>query len=63
MAETPTETTKAPSSNGRRRQIQFPPLQTHRKGFERAMLLISLICVAVVLVIVLGTDIGDTTRP
>jgi hypothetical protein len=45
------------------RQIEFPPLQTHSKGFERAMLLIAIICVIVVLVIVLGTDIGTEFRP
>jgi hypothetical protein len=45
------------------RQIEFPPLQTHSKGFERAMLLIAIICMIVVLVIVLGTDIGDEFRP
>lgn len=58
MAEAP----KAPKS-GRKRQIEFPPLQTHKKSFEVAMLLICFICVAIVLVIVLGTDMGDTTRP
>jgi hypothetical protein len=45
------------------RQIEFPPLQTHSKGFERAMLAIAIICMIVVLVIVLGTDIGDEFRP
>jgi len=60
MAETQTP---APRSNGKRRQISFPPMQTHKKSFEAAVLLFSFICVAVVLVIVLGTDIGDTTRP
>jgi hypothetical protein len=45
------------------RQIEFPPLQTHSKGFERAMLAIAIICMIVVLVIVLGTDIGTEFRP
>jgi hypothetical protein len=45
------------------RQIEFPPLQTHRKGFERAMLAISIICAIVVLVIVLFTSIGNEFRP
>jgi hypothetical protein len=45
------------------RQIEFPEKQTHVKGFERAMLAISIICVIVVLIIVLGTDIGDGFRP
>jgi hypothetical protein len=46
-----------------RRQIEFPPLQTHKRSFEMAMLLISIICAIVVLVIVLGTDIGNEFRP
>ena len=51
-------------SNGNsRRQIEFPPLQTHVKGFEVAMLAISIICAIVVLVIVLFTNIGTEFRP
>jgi hypothetical protein len=51
-------------SNGNsRRQIEFPPLQTHVKGFEIAMLAISIICAIVVLVIVLFTNIGTEFRP
>jgi hypothetical protein len=45
------------------RQVEFPEKQTHVKGFELAMLAISIICVIVVLIIVLGTDIGDGFRP
>lgn len=45
------------------KQIQFPEKQTHSKSFERAMLLISVICVIVVLIIVLGTDLGTEFRP
>jgi hypothetical protein len=45
------------------RQIEFPPLQTHSKSFERALLLIAIVCAIVVLVIVLGTDIGEEFRP
>jgi len=45
------------------KQIEFPPKQTHLKTFEIAMLVISIICAVVVLIIVLGTDIGDTFRP
>jgi predicted anti-sigma-YlaC factor YlaD len=48
-------------SNGR--QIEFPEKRTHVKAFEYAILAISIICVIVVLIIVLGTDIGDTFRP
>jgi hypothetical protein len=47
----------------RRRQIEFPPLQTHLKGFEIAMIVISIICIIVVLIIVLGTSIGNEFRP
>lgn len=47
----------------RKRQIQFPPLQTHVKSFEYAMLAISIVCVIVVLVIVLFTNIGNEFRP
>jgi len=50
------------NGNGRR-QIEFPPLQTHVKGFEMAMLAICIICAIVVLVIVVFTDIGNVTRP
>ena len=46
-----------------RKQIEFPPKQTHVRSFEIAMLVISIICVVVVLFIVLGTDIGDEFRP
>jgi branched-subunit amino acid ABC-type transport system permease component len=47
----------------RRRQIEFPPLQTHLKSFELAMIAISIICVIVVLVILLATNIGNEFRP
>ncbi len=47
----------------RERQVEFPPLQTHVKAFEYAMVAISIICVIAILVIVLGTDIGNTARP
>jgi hypothetical protein len=46
-----------------KRQIEFPPLQTHKKSFEYAMLAVSIICVIVVLVIVLFTNIGNEFRP
>ena len=46
-----------------RRQIEFPPLQTHVKLFEYAMLAISIICAIVVIVIVLLTNIGNEFRP
>jgi hypothetical protein len=45
------------------RQIEFPPLQTHNKNFERAMLIISIICVIVVLFILLATGLGTEFRP
>lgn len=46
-----------------KRQIDFPPLQTHIKSFELAMLAISIICVIIVLIIVLATNIGVEFRP
>ena len=46
-----------------RRQIEFPRLQTHSKAFEAVMVGLSILCVIVVLIIVLGTDIGTLTRP
>ena len=45
------------------RQVEFPPLQAHVKGFEYAMLALSIICAIVVLVIVLFTNIGNEFRP
>lgn len=46
-----------------RRQIEFPPLQTHKKSFEMAMLAISIVCAIIVLVIVLFTNLGNEFRP
>ena len=46
-----------------KRQIEFPPKQTHVKGFELGMLAISILCVVIVLVIVLFTNIGTEFRP
>ena len=46
-----------------KRQIEFPPLQTHVKGFEIAMLAISILCAIIVLVVVLFTNIGNEFRP
>ena len=46
-----------------KRQIDFAPLQTHVKSFETAMLAISIICVIIVLVILLFTDLGNGFRP
>ena len=47
----------------RKRQIEFPPLQTHVKSFEVALVVVSIICVVVVLVIILATNIGNEFRP
>jgi hypothetical protein len=46
-----------------RRQISFLANQTHVRGFEVGMLAFAILCVIVVLVIVLFTDIGNTFRP
>jgi hypothetical protein len=45
------------------KQIEFPPKQTHVKTFERAMIVISIICIIIVLIVVFGTDLGDEFRP
>ena len=50
-------------NRNRKRQIEFPPLQTHVKSFELAMIAISVLCVIVVLVIVLFTNMGNEFRP
>jgi hypothetical protein len=47
----------------RRRQIEFPPLQTHVKGFEIAMIAISILCIVIMLVLILATNIGNEFRP
>jgi hypothetical protein len=45
------------------RQIEFPPLQTHSKRFELALLAIAIVCMIVVLAIVLFTNVGNEFRP
>ena len=45
------------------KQVEFPEKQTHVKSFEYAMIAISIVCVIIVLVIVLGTSLGDEFRP
>jgi hypothetical protein len=47
----------------REKQISFPPLQTHRKNFEYAMILISILCIVLVVLIAKATDWGITSRP
>ncbi len=47
----------------RRKQIEFPPLQTHKKNFEYAMIIVSILCIIIVVVIAKATDWGITTRP
>jgi hypothetical protein len=46
-----------------RRQVEFPPLQTHSKRFEAVMVGLAFLCVIIVLVIVLFTGLGNETRP
>ena len=50
-------------SGSSKKQIEFPPLQTHVKGFEYGMLALCILCAIVVLVIVLFTNIGNEFRP
>jgi hypothetical protein len=47
----------------RGKQVSFPPLQTHVKKFEYAMILVSLLCIVIVVVVAKATDWGITTRP
>ena len=51
------------SNGSRKKQIEFLPLQTHKKSFEYGMLALSILCVIVVLVIVLATSWGTEFRP
>jgi hypothetical protein len=46
-----------------KRQIEFPPLQTHDKRFERAMIAICVALAIIMLVIVLFTNLGNEFRP
>jgi hypothetical protein len=50
-------------SDDGRKQIEFPPKQTHSKRFEAVMVLLSIVCVIIVLAIVLLTGLGNETRP
>ena len=45
------------------KQVEFPPKQTHVKGFEYAMLAFCILCVIIVLIVVLATSIGIESRP
>jgi hypothetical protein len=47
----------------RKRQIEFPPLQTHSRKFELVMLGLSILCMVIVLVILLFTNLGTEFRP
>jgi hypothetical protein len=47
----------------RKRQIEFPPLQTHSRKFELVMLGLSIACMVIVLVILLFTNVGTEFRP
>jgi hypothetical protein len=47
----------------RGKQISFPPLQTHVKKFEYAMIIISILCIVLVVLIAKATDWGITSRP
>jgi hypothetical protein len=51
------------SNGSRRKQIEFLPMQTHKKSFEYAMLAICIVMAIVVLVVVLATNIGNEFRP
>lgn len=54
---------RPPMDDFNNRQIEFPPLQTHSKKFELALLAVSIACVIAVLIIVLFTNLGTEFRP
>ena len=45
------------------RHIEFPEREAHSRRFELAMLALSIVCVIVVLLIVLATNLGTEFRP
>jgi hypothetical protein len=45
------------------KQVEFPPMRTHSRKFEAALIAVCIACVIIVLVIVLGTSLGDEFRP
>jgi hypothetical protein len=47
----------------RGKQSSFPALQTHRKYFEYAMIILSIACIVLAVVIAKATEWGVTTRP
>jgi hypothetical protein len=47
----------------REKQIEFPPLQTQVRWLTPALLLVSLVCVAVVIVILLAHPSGSFIGP
>ena len=47
----------------RSKQISFPPMQTHIKKFEYAMIIICILCIVAGVLIAKATDWGITTRP
>jgi hypothetical protein len=71
MAYEPTRRDREPLGGPRQRpvrydgnrQIEFPPMQTHTRSFETAMVVIAFVCVIVVLIILLATGLGNETRP
>ena len=50
-------------SGSGKKQIEFPPLQTHVRGFEYGMIAFCIVLAIIVLVIVLFTNIGNEFRP
>lgn len=43
--------------------VEFPPQQTHSRQFELVMIGLSILCMIIVLVIILFTNIGTEFRP
>ena len=47
----------------REKQVSFPAIQSHRKQFELAMIVICVLCIVAAVLIAKATDWGITTRP
>ena len=47
----------------RQRQIEFPPEQSHVRWLTPAMLLLSLVCIAIVIIVLLAHPSGEFIGP
>jgi hypothetical protein len=49
--------------NPRGKQVEFGPMQRHRRNFELGMIVFCLLCIVVAVIIAKATSWGVTTRP